>query len=193
VTVGSRPQWHLALLPALLRFPVDLARVALTVSGQPLSNTLRERIMLNITGDNECAFCGVVHQRLGAVSGLRPDEITGALAGDLSAAPQSDQIAVFFARDLARRGFEGADDALQTELSRHFDAHQRRAIEATARVIDLVNRVSNTAAAARARLTGRSDHKASLADLISGTLLFVAVAAVMGPLTVAATIVDRRR
>jgi AhpD family alkylhydroperoxidase len=173
---------------------VHAARVACTELGWPISARLRERIMLAVATENRCDYCQLAHSVLGRAAGLAPVEIHRLLTGEAGTAATADgaedapadpaeAAALAFVRDLARRDFQSRSETLWSALAEHYTPAQRDAILSTARVMNLANRFGNTFDAARARLAGRCEETAaSVVDLAVGSGVFLAAAAVVGPL-----------
>ena len=72
----DKPVWTLdALARECLGLPPHLLRVALSGLGWPISNALRERVMLAVAAENRCQYCQLAHETFGRAAGLSPEEI----------------------------------------------------------------------------------------------------------------------
>ena len=172
-----------SLLAQLPGVPLHLARVAPTAVGYPISSALRERIMLAVTAVNRCFYCRVAHTTFGRSAGLSDLEIESILQGADPDGDPGEELAVSYARDLARRGFASRDEALYARLADHFSPAEQAAIDSSARVINLANRFGNTFDAARERLAGRCEQtEADGMDMTLLSGLFVTGAALVAPL-----------
>jgi AhpD family alkylhydroperoxidase len=184
------PIWTLAALSrALPGLPADLSRTLPTLLGRTLSNALRERIMIAVATENRCRYCRIAHATFGRASGLDEEEIARLLDGEDPALAERERLALAYARDLARRGFESEDRELRACLAARFSEDEISAIEATARLMDFANRFGNTFDELWARLRGapgcapaRAGSAPSGLDLLAVSMIFVGAAAVVAPL-----------
>lgn len=108
-----------------------------------LPQAFRERIMLAVTGVNECRYCRFVHTRIGAFVGLSQNEIDAILEGDFSAAPDDERPALEFARRWAERDAE-TDPSDKAELVERYGRSRAEQIETCCRLIRLGNLTGNT-------------------------------------------------
>lgn len=191
----DKPIWTLASLTrALPDMPRHLMRVLPTLVNRSLSNALRERIMLAVAAENRCSYCQMAHSALGRTSGLDDEEIRKILAGQDDDLPTRDRQALTFVRDLARRGFQGRDEALYHDLGRFFTDKERAAIEASAHIMNFANRFGNTFDAARARLMHKCEtSKAGPLDLLTMSAAFLMAAGLVGPLICGLMLVENIR
>lgn len=104
---------------------------------------LRERIMLAVTGVNDCRYCRFIHTRIGLFVGLARLEAAGVLAGDFSHVPEEERPALEFARRWAERNAE--EDLAETEnLVRQYGQPTADRIMMCCRLIRLGNLSGNT-------------------------------------------------
>jgi AhpD family alkylhydroperoxidase len=177
----GKPIWTLRALAGVLPgLPGHLLRVAPTLAGRPISNALRERVMLAVSAENRCRYCQIAHGAMGQAAGESRTEIDAILAGDDSGLPTREALALAFARDLARRGFESRDEALWARLGEQFSDEERAAIESTAHTMNFANRFGNTFDEGLGRLRGEPGQAGAL-DYAVISALFVGAAAVMTP------------
>jgi AhpD family alkylhydroperoxidase len=179
----GRPIWTLrALARVLPDLPGHLARVAPTLLGRPISNALRERVMLAVAAENCCRYCQIAHSVMGEAAGDSPERVATILAGDDEGLDDREALALAFARDLARRGFASRDEALWARLGEHFSDAERDAVEATAHAMNFANRFGNTFDEALARCRGEeAAAAASPLDLAVVSTVFLGAAAVVAP------------
>jgi AhpD family alkylhydroperoxidase len=181
----DKPIWTLRrLLEVLPSLPAQLARVLPTVWGARLSNAERERVMLAVATANRCRYCQVAHGGLGRAAGLSADEVSSLLRGD-DAPPlgERDRLALRYVRDRAAREFRSADPALRDEVQARLGREGLETIDATAQVMNFVNRFGNSFDALLTRLAGRCEATgASWLDLaVVSTAFVLALLAVAGP------------
>jgi AhpD family alkylhydroperoxidase len=181
---AGKPIWTLRALAGVLPdLPRHLRRVAPTLIGRPISNALRERIMLAVAAENQCRYCQIAHSVMGEAVGESPERVATILAGLDEGLEDREALALAFARDLARRGFASRDEALWARLGERFSDEERAAIESTAHAMNFANRFGNTfdAALDRARGEPGAAADASLVDLAVVSGVFVGAAAVVAP------------
>ncbi len=143
------PGGFVAELP---RMPRQLFLVAGTVVDRPISNELRERLMLAVARENRCRHCMAAHARLGAASGIPHAEINAILDGTWKGNAPREAAALAYVRDLARREFEGRDEGLWSALDDYFTHPEKDAIQASASVMNFANRFMNGVDALLCRL-----------------------------------------
>ena len=119
----------------------DFELVASTLGGMPPA--FRERIMLAVTGVNDCRYCRFMHTRIGLVSGLTRIEAARILAGDFVDVPEDDRPALEFARGWATRN-AGEDPAERMRLVERYGQPKADRIEMCCRLIRLGNLSGNT-------------------------------------------------
>jgi AhpD family alkylhydroperoxidase len=180
----DKPVWtRETLFHALAQLPLHLARTASTLYGRPISNALRERIMLAVAAENRCRYCQLAHRIIGEAAGHTAEQIADTLAGDDSHLSEGEALVLTFVRDLARRGFLSRDEHLYQELGRHFSDEERQAIESSAHLMNFANRFGNTFDAGLALAGGRClGEKLRTVDLVAISSAFLAVALPLVPL-----------
>jgi len=178
---SGRPIWTLRDLARVLpELPGHLARVAPTLLGRPISNVLRERVMLAVAAENRCSYCQIAHSVMSEAAGESPERVATILAGDDEGLDDREALALAFARDLARRGFASRDPDLWTRLGQCFSDAERAAIESTAHAMNFANRFGNTFDEALGRLGGEPGQAGALDYAVISTI-FVGAAAVVAP------------
>lgn len=103
-----------------------------------MNKQLKERIMLAVTEVNGCTLCSFVHTRVALNSGMSSEEIKVLLAGELDHVPESDVLAVLFAKDFAFN-HEVVDKASYARLKEAYGSKKARAILSVAHVITMTN------------------------------------------------------
>ena len=181
---SGKPIWTLrALLPVIPGIPLHLLRVAPTIFGVPISNALREHVMLAVTGQNRCVYCTIAHTGFGRVSGMSEKEIADILAGEYDDQQDDARLVLVYVRDLAVRDFQSRNEDLFGELLEKFTPRQRSAIISSAHVINFANRFGNTFDVARCWVTGRKpETRTSAVDLLAVSAAFVVGALPLLPL-----------
>jgi AhpD family alkylhydroperoxidase len=119
----------------------DAKLVPATLAG--LEPALRERVMLAVTGVNDCRYCRFTHTRLGLRAGLSQAEIDQILGGGIEWVPESERPAVEFARRWAMRNGE-EDPAEMAMLAERYGQHKAGQIQMACRLIRLANLSGNT-------------------------------------------------
>jgi AhpD family alkylhydroperoxidase len=116
-------------------------RLPVVVRG--LDPALRERIMLTVTGVNDCHYCEFMHSRIGQVVGVPRTESAAIICGDFTGVPDHDRPALVFAKHWAEKDGE-PDPEEKTLLVEEFGRSKADQIEMTCRVIRLTNLFGNT-------------------------------------------------
>lgn len=75
------------------------------MSGDLISEGLRERLMLAVTEVNGCRYCSFGHARAALAAGLTQDEVTSLLEGDLAGMGPC-RCAITVAQHLRRAAFD---------------------------------------------------------------------------------------
>lgn len=108
-----------------------------------LSGAFRERLMLVVTGINNCRYCAALHGKAAKLAGLTDQEVKDLLAGDLSSVPADEKSAVEFALAWAAADGEVGPEALDT-LTTVYGEPKARAIIVALRAIRMGNLTGNT-------------------------------------------------
>ena len=124
----------------ILKAPV---RALAVVGGKGLSHTFRERLMLTVTGVNDCRYCTFLHSRLGKAAGLSAEEIQALLNGRLDGIDDHELPAVQYALHWAESGGQ-ADVGEWEALVEFYGKKTARRIETALRMIRIGNLTGNT-------------------------------------------------
>src|SRR6056297_1801030 len=65
-------------------------------NGKLINKTFQERLMLAVTGVNNCRYCTYYHSRLALESGISSDELGEILEGTVEKAPENEQLALLY-------------------------------------------------------------------------------------------------
>ena len=131
------------LVPAALGGLSPALRKRVPFSPNAIEPAFRERIMLAVTGVNDCRYCRFIHTRIGLFVGLARLEAAGVLAGDFSHVPEEERPALEFARRWAERNAE-EDPAETANLVRQYGQPTADRIMMCCRLIRLGNLSGNT-------------------------------------------------
>jgi AhpD family alkylhydroperoxidase len=146
-------------VPAVIAALVDLARhgddIRAARRSAAIDRAFAEKLMLAVTGVNQCRYCLAFHRSLAARSGLGDDEIHAVVThrfGDLSA---REVVALAYAQHYAERGGRPDPDS-RTRLTAAYGPGPARDIHAYLRLIMIGNLLGNTFDALVGRLRGRA-------------------------------------
>jgi AhpD family alkylhydroperoxidase len=107
-----------------------------------LSSALRERLMLAVTGVNDCRYCRFVHTRAAAAAGVSRQEQTAILDGDFSLTPEGERYALEWARTWALQG-GSATSVQRRELEDVYGRARALAMDAAVEAIAVGNYTGN--------------------------------------------------
>ncbi len=89
------------------------------LTGFRISASFRERMILVVTGVNQCRYCRAAHSALARACGIGQDEIDALLSGVVQDAPAHEQPALRFALEWARNGGFGRQEEWQNLEERY--------------------------------------------------------------------------
>jgi AhpD family alkylhydroperoxidase len=112
-------------------------------SGKALEPAFRERLMLAVTGVNQCRYCSYVHSRMALNAGITPDQVHRLDAGSLDGCPEKEIIALLYAQHWAESQGK-PDPAARQRLVETYGADEAHKIELTIRIIQIANLLGNT-------------------------------------------------
>ena len=113
-----------------------------------ISPQMAERVMLAVTGVNECLYCTWRHTHDALAKGLDPREIQSLLRGEVEGASEHEAVALAFAQHFAES--EGRPSAeARRRLVDHYGEPVARQVEAFASVCSFGNLCSNIVEAGR--------------------------------------------
>ncbi len=139
-----------------------------------VDESFTERLMLAVTGVNDCPLCSFAHTGMALKAGLSRQEIRAALLGDFSACPPDETEGILFAQHYAEsrgRPLRAAWDRVVTVYGRP----AALAILGAIRMISAGNALGIPAGALGRRLRGRPA-KGSSVYYETGILLFACAA-----------------
>jgi AhpD family alkylhydroperoxidase len=111
--------------------------------GEDLDPAFRERLMLVVTGVNECRYCSYVHAREALAAGVPPEQIEALAAGAFGESPGHEAPALLYAQHWAEANGQPDPEARQRVLER-YDEQRVESIEAILRMIRMANLLGNT-------------------------------------------------
>jgi AhpD family alkylhydroperoxidase len=137
-------------IAGIIRDGKDAAGV---LGGRVISPAFRERLMLEVTGENKCRYCTAAHSRLGRKAGLSDSEISSCLAGSVDQAPEEERAALRYARHWAET--EARPDPIERKkLDDAYGPDKARLIEMALRLIRVGNLSGNTLDSILFKLSG---------------------------------------
>jgi len=108
-----------------------------------LSPPFRERLMLAVTGVNDCPYCSWQHTRSGLQKGLTMEEMRAYLGGEFDGAPSDEVQALLYAQHWAEQKGQ-PDPELKKRIEESYGTRKARAIELALRMIQMGNLMGNT-------------------------------------------------
>ena len=106
-----------------------------------MTPAFRERLMLVVTGVNQCRYCARFHTHLGIAAGIEPDEIGDLLGGSVQDAPHHQHLALRYAMPVSDAP---PGPTTRRELSEYYGAETAERIEVALRAIRVGNLTGNT-------------------------------------------------
>ncbi len=108
-----------------------------------IQRSFGEKIMLAVTGVNQCRHCSFLHSQLSLEQGISADEITDLLAGNFDNIHPDEAPAVVYAQHWADTSGRVSDDARQ-RLQSFYGPEKTKQIEAYIRTVYFGNMSCNT-------------------------------------------------
>ena len=144
---GGFPRRHYPSLGALLtdirRIFARRKEIRTLMRDKILDAAFRERLMLVVTGVNECRYCSYAHAREALAEGISRDEIEDLSEGTLEGSPPDQMPALLYAQHWAEA--DGAPDPEAREaVMERYGAERVRAIELALQMIRVGNLSGNT-------------------------------------------------
>ena len=151
-----------------------------SIWGTPeLDPAFREELMAAVARQNDAPYCSWAHRTWAEVAGSSQAELAKIEQLDPRGLDPRKWAAVAYVRALASTDFAGVPRELRRELEAHFTAREIRDIELVAKVMDLINRMSNGYDAMLARLQGKRSEQSHVVDELIFSGVFAAVAPLM--------------
>jgi AhpD family alkylhydroperoxidase len=148
----------LALLVDIFRTMFGLRSIA---AENRISPQLSEKLMLAVTGVNECLYCSYLHTRTALEKGVPPDLIEELLAGNVSGISPEELPAVLYAQHFASTGGAVSDEARRTVVERYGEDMVRH-MEGFIKIVHFGNLTSNTVYAFENRLLEGAQRRRAL-------------------------------
>ena len=117
-----------------------------------LDPAFREELMVAVARQNDAPYCNWAHRTWAESEGARTSELEKIEQLESRGLNRSKWVAVVYARTLVASEFTKVPRVLREELAAHYTPREIADIELVARVMDLVNRISNTFDAMLSRL-----------------------------------------
>mgnify|MGYP006279585137 CR=1 FL=1 len=110
---------------------------------QLLNKDFQERLMVAVTGVNDCRYCTYYHTRLALETGITSEEIDNLLEGTFEDSPDNEKIALLYAQHWADQN--GSPDMdYKEELIECYGLEKSQLINLTIRTINFGNLMGNT-------------------------------------------------
>ncbi|MCF8001293.1 MAG: carboxymuconolactone decarboxylase family protein [Halanaerobiales bacterium] len=117
--------------------------IKLINNGELISKTFQERLMLAVTGVNNCRYCTYYHTRLALEAGIQSNELTKILEGTVDNSPEEEQLALLYAQHWAdQKG--NPDQDFKAELINSYGEKKAEIIEIAIKTINFGNLSGNT-------------------------------------------------
>jgi len=148
-------------------------------SERSVNSSFSERIMLAVTGVNDCRYCSYGHAKRALECGVTQEEIELLLGGDFGRVPPAEAPAILFAQHYAESGGNPDPDAIRT-LEETYGKRTAEDILFRIRMITLGNLTGNTFDALLGRVRGRPAGDSSLWGELAVFVLLVLGMPVVG-------------
>ncbi len=147
--------------------------IKMVFQGKRVSRPFVGRIMLVVTGVNDCRYCRFAHSRRSRQLGLTQDEVARLLSGDLEQATLAESGALDFALHYSETGQEPEPERV-SRLEFEYGADTARDILTVIRIITLFNLCGNTVEALLSRWQGRPAPESTLQSELATVGLILA-------------------
>jgi len=111
--------------------------------GNVITPAFRERLMLTVTGVNQCRYCSYAHSRQALSDGITKEEIDELTRGMFDGSPQKEIPALLFAQHWAESNGK-PETAIRNKVENIYGSEVMTAIELTLRMIRVGNLSGNT-------------------------------------------------
>ena len=140
-----------------------------------LSSKLQERIMLAVTGVNQCPMCSYAHTDKALQAGLRLEEIKAFVEGEIPGVPDAEIKAILFAQHYADRRGKPSTDSWNSIVLEYGEERAKAILSAT-RIIMMGNALGIPAGSLGNRIKRKAtDPRSSLAYEIGFVLLLLPI------------------
>ncbi|MBU0765857.1 MAG: carboxymuconolactone decarboxylase family protein [Bacteroidetes bacterium] len=104
---------------------------------------LAEKIMLAVTGVNNCVYCSYLHTRTALEKGVTSEEVRQILNGEFGELPENEQVALLYAQHWAEQQGEPSEAARRRVIG-YFGMNRTLYMELYMHIVNIGNLVSNT-------------------------------------------------
>ena len=112
-------------------------------NGELINKSFQERLMLAVTGVNNCRYCTYYHSRLALEAGITSEELAKILEGTVDNSPKEEQLALLYAQHWAdQKG--NPDQDFKDELINNYGEKKAEIIETAIKTINFGNLMGNT-------------------------------------------------
>ncbi len=118
-------------------------KIKLINNGELINKSFQERLMLAVTGVNNCRYCTYYHSRLALDAGITSKELAEILEGTVVNSPKEEQLALLYAQHWADQKGK-PDQDFKEELINKYGEKKANIIEITIRTINFGNLSGNT-------------------------------------------------
>ncbi len=108
-----------------------------------INDDFKERLMLAVTGVNDCRYCSYAHSKAALKSGINEEEVCMLLQGEYENCPKDEIPAIFYAQHWADNNGNSDDESWQ-KLVELYGEKRANTIEMYLRMIRLGNLSGNT-------------------------------------------------
>jgi AhpD family alkylhydroperoxidase len=114
------------------------------MSGEPIAPAFRERLMLVVTGVNQCRYCSYAHAREALSEGISEEEIEALGEGMFAGSPAEEVPALLYAQHWAETNGE-PEGLVREQVSAQYGEQMVEMMELALRMIRAGNLMGNTA------------------------------------------------
>ena len=118
-------------------------RKRLKEASQLIPAAFRERLMLAVTAVNGCRYCSYFHTRQALQSGIKSEEISRLLAGDVEGCPAEEAVVVLYAQHWAESNAHPDSEAV-LRLQQTYVDEKTEVINVLLHMIRIGNLLGNT-------------------------------------------------
>jgi AhpD family alkylhydroperoxidase len=141
-----------------------------------LDPAFREELMVAVARQNDAPYCNWAHRIWAEAEGATTSELAKIERLESRGLDRRKWVAVVYARTLVASEFKKVPRGLREELAAHYTPREIADIELVARVMDLVNRISNTFDAMLSRLQLAPGKDSRLLDEVVFSAVFLTAA-----------------
>lgn len=139
--------------------------------GERIPPAFAEKIMLAVTGVNECIYCSYSHTRSALARGVEEAEIKKLLAGEIGDFSEDEAVALAYAQHWAETSGDVSADARQRMID-YYGEKKTLGIEAFIKMVSFGNMCSNTVEAKKAGVDEKNSSAFRLAYFLAAPIAF---------------------